>query len=142
VKFLGFFMQLNPPIYYWTTLKGYKIPSKIIPKTTLKSDCIYFHMESSFAHRHTFSHIRGMRMENKRRGRRVKEENRLICEIVSDNKDLNCKKVFYTLTKDISLGGVNIQTDTFLPVDTVVKMELSLPKIHKIVCIRSLRNGA
>jgi hypothetical protein len=75
-------------------------------------------------------------MENKRRGRRVREENKLVCEIVSDNKALNCKKVFYTLTKDISLGGVNIRTDTFLPVDTVVKMELSLPKIHKIVSIR------
>ena len=75
-------------------------------------------------------------MKDKRRGRRVKEENKLICEIVSDNKDLKCKKVFYTLTKDISLGGVNIRTDTFLPVDTVVKMELSLPKIHKIVSVR------
>ena len=40
------------------------------------------------------------------------------------------------MTKDISLGGVNIRADTFLPVDTVVKMELSLPKMQKIVCIK------
>jgi hypothetical protein len=91
-------------------------------------------METLFVQRHTF--ILRKRMENKRRGRRVKEENRLICEIISDNKALDCKKVFYTLTKDISLGGVNIRTDTFLPVDTVVKMELSLPKIRKIVSVR------
>ena len=75
-------------------------------------------------------------MENKRREKRVKEENKLICEIVSDNKIFKCKKIFYTLTKDISLGGVNIRTDTFLPVDTMVKMELSLPKMHKMVCVR------
>jgi len=75
-------------------------------------------------------------MENKRREKRIKEENKLICEIVSGNKILKCKKIFYTLTKDISLGGVNIRTDTFLPVDTVVKIELSLPKMHKIVCIK------
>jgi Tfp pilus assembly protein PilZ len=77
-----------------------------------------------------------MGMENKRRERRVKEENKLICEIISDNKTIKCKKIFYTLTKDISLGGVHIRTDTFLPVDTVVKIELSLPKMHKIVCVR------
>jgi len=75
-------------------------------------------------------------MKDKRKERRIKEENKLICEIVSDNKYLKCQKVFYTLTKDISLGGVNIQTDTFLPIDTVVKIELSLPKMQKIVCVR------
>jgi hypothetical protein len=75
-------------------------------------------------------------MEDKRKEKRVKEENKLICEIISNNKNLNCKRIFYTLTKDISLGGVNIRTDTFLPVDTMVKMELSLPKMHKMVCVR------
>ncbi len=75
-------------------------------------------------------------MEDKRREKRVKEENKLICEIISSNNSLKHKKIFYTLTKDISLGGVNIRTDTFLPIDTVVKINLSLPKMHKIVCVR------
>jgi len=75
-------------------------------------------------------------MEDKRREKRIKEENKLICEILSCNNNLKHKKIFYTLTKDISLGGVNIQTDTFLPIDTVVKIELSLPKMHKIVCVK------
>lgn len=80
--------------------------------------------------------MRAKRMLDKRREKRKKEENKLICEIVSCDEILKQKKVFYTLTKDISLGGVNIRTDTFLPVDTVVKMELSLPKMQKIVCIK------
>lgn len=75
-------------------------------------------------------------MDDKRRDKRLKEENKLVCEIMSCHDDLQHKKVFYTFTKDISLGGVNIRTDTFLPVDTVVKLELALPKIHKIICIQ------
>ena len=75
-------------------------------------------------------------MDDKRREKRLKEENKLICEIISCNNSLKHKKIFYTLTKDISLGGVNIRTDTFLPIDTVVKINLSLPKMHKIVCVR------
>jgi c-di-GMP-binding flagellar brake protein YcgR len=75
-------------------------------------------------------------MEDKRRGKRIREENKLICEIVSFDKVFKQKKIFCTLTKDISLGGVNIRTDTFLPVDTVVRMELSLPKIQKIIWLK------
>ena len=80
--------------------------------------------------------MRTMRMVDKRREKRFKEENKLICEIISCDEIFKKKKIFYTLTKDISLGGVNIRTDTFLPVDTVVKMELSLPKMQKIVCVK------
>ena len=75
-------------------------------------------------------------VEDKRREKRIKEENKLICEIISCDNSLRHKKIFYTLTKDISLGGVNIRTDTFLPIDTVVKMELSVPKMKKIVCVK------
>lgn len=75
-------------------------------------------------------------MEDKRREQRVREENKLICEIISCSHSLRHKRIFYTLTKDISLGGVNIRTDTFLPVNTVVKIELPLPKMHKIVCVK------
>jgi c-di-GMP-binding flagellar brake protein YcgR len=79
---------------------------------------------------------RRMGMENKRREKRIKEENKLICEIISCNNNLKHKKIFYTLTKDISLGGVNIRTDTFLPIDTVVKIELCVPKMQKIVWVK------
>lgn len=75
-------------------------------------------------------------MRDKRREKRIEEENKLRCEIISCNNETRHKKVLTTLTKDISLGGVNIRTDTFLPADTVVRIELSLPKMHKIVCVR------
>ena len=75
-------------------------------------------------------------MEDKRREKRIKEKNKLVCEIISCNSNIKHKKIFYTLTKDISLGGVNIRTDTFLPADTVVKIEFSLPKTHKVLSIK------
>lgn len=77
-----------------------------------------------------------MRIKDNRREKRIKEENKLICEIISCDKILKQEKIFYTMTKDISLGGVNIRTDTYLPVDTVVKMELSLSRMQKIVCLK------
>ncbi len=80
--------------------------------------------------------IRDVGMEEKRRDKRIKNENRLIFEIISVDGDLKNKKIFYTLTKDISLGGVNIRTDTFLPVDTLVRIDLPLPKMHKIISVR------
>jgi hypothetical protein len=75
-------------------------------------------------------------MGEKRKDTRLKEENKLILEIISNDEILDCKKIYYTLTKDISLGGVNIRTDTFLPVDTIVKINLPLRKMHRIVCVR------
>jgi c-di-GMP-binding flagellar brake protein YcgR len=77
-----------------------------------------------------------MGMQNKRKEKRIEEENKLRCEIISCQNDTEHKRIFSTLTKDISLGGINIRTDSFLPVDTVVRIELSLPKMHKIVCVR------
>jgi len=79
---------------------------------------------------------RDMGREEKRRDKRIKNENKLIFEIISCDSSLKNKKIFYTLTKDMSLGGVNIRTDTFLPVDTLVKIDLPLPKMHKIISVR------
>lgn len=75
-------------------------------------------------------------MEEKRREKRIKKENKLIFEVVSDHQNLKNKKIYYTLTKDISLGGVNIRTDTFLPVGTLIRIDLALPKMHKIISVR------
>jgi Tfp pilus assembly protein PilZ len=75
-------------------------------------------------------------MEDKRREKRLKEENKLVCEIISCSDSLKHRKIFYTLMKDISLGGLNIRTDTFLPIDTVVKIELPLSKMHKIISVK------
>jgi c-di-GMP-binding flagellar brake protein YcgR len=79
---------------------------------------------------------RDMDREEKRRDKRIKNENKLIFEIISCDSSLKNKKIFYTLTKDMSLGGVNIRTDTFLPVDTLVKIDLPLPKMHKMISVR------
>ena len=76
-------------------------------------------------------------MGEKRKDKRIKEENKLILHIISSIEEIDKKKTYSPLTKDISLGGLRIQSDTYFPVDTEVKLELSLPKIHKIIKVRA-----
>ena len=75
--------------------------------------------------------------ENKRTDKRSRQENKLVFEIISSTKDLQHKRVYYTFTKDISLGGVSIRTDTFLPIDTVVEMKLRFDKEPQMIVVRA-----
>lgn len=73
----------------------------------------------------------------KRRDKRIKEENELHLKVISSPGDIGGNRSFSPLTKDISLGGLRIQADTHLPVDTLARIELSLPKIKKIIKVRA-----
>ena len=72
-------------------------------------------------------------MVEKRKDKRIKEENKLLLQVISSPEDIGENRSFCPLTKDISLGGLRIQSDTYLPVDTIAKLELALPKIKKII---------
>ena len=65
-------------------------------------------------------------MKERRKEKRIKEESKVTFKLLSDDKLPRGKKIFYTLTKDISSGGIRIQTDTFLPINTLLKIELLL----------------
>jgi c-di-GMP-binding flagellar brake protein YcgR len=79
---------------------------------------------------------RDIDLEEKRREKRIKKESKLTFEVISDDRDLKNKKIYYTFTKDISLNGINIRTDTFLPADTLIRIDLPLPKMHKTISVR------
>ncbi len=74
-------------------------------------------------------------MTERRKESRVREENKVIFEIISGDKIQHGKKIFGALTKDISVGGVKILTDTSLPIDTLLKTKLSLAKTHNLVTV-------
>jgi c-di-GMP-binding flagellar brake protein YcgR len=76
-------------------------------------------------------------MGEKRRDKRIKEENKLLLKVISSPVNIGESTSLSPQTKDISLGGVRIHSDTYLPVDTLAKVELSLPKIHKIINVRA-----
>jgi len=66
-------------------------------------------------------------MKERRRDPRVSEENKVVLTPLSDGNDAP-KGTYYTLTKDISVGGMRIMTDAPLAVDTRVRVEITLAK--------------
>jgi c-di-GMP-binding flagellar brake protein YcgR len=67
----------------------------------------------------------------KRREKRLGEENEVILWVVSENENL--EESFYTFSRDISVGGLRIMTDSPLPVKTRVKLEIALSDSKKLV---------
>ena len=74
-------------------------------------------------------------MTEKRREKRVEEETKVSIRILNEEEHDTEENIVYALTKDISSGGVKILTDKMLPVNTHLEIELTLPKMRKIVAV-------
>ena len=72
-------------------------------------------------------------MSEKRKEKRIEEEIKVAIKLLPEDKYQHDKNVVHALTKDISSGGVKIVTDKLLPVDTLIRIELTLAKIRKLV---------
>ena len=84
-------------------------------------------------------------MFDKRKSKRLAQENEITIKIVQNEKLPPNKKTIYHISKDISSSGARIQANVFLPVDTLIKIQLNLkdpPRmvtaLGKIKWIRSL----
>jgi len=75
-------------------------------------------------------------MTEKRREKRIEEETKVSIKVLSGEDSDSENNVDYALTKDISSGGLKILTDRRLPVDTLLEIELTLPKMRRIVTIK------
>ena len=71
----------------------------------------------------------------KRKAKRIKEEAKVIIALLSKDLVPPGKTVSYNLTKDISSKGMKIRTDTFLPIDAMLKIELSLTKPTRFISV-------
>ena len=69
----------------------------------------------------------------KRKTKRVKKESKITIKVISEDTIPRNKQIIYHLTKDISSRGVKIQTNTFLPINTLLKIELSLTSPPRVV---------
>jgi uncharacterized protein (TIGR02266 family) len=67
----------------------------------------------------------------KRREKRLDEENKVVLHVLSENEGL--EESFYSFSKDISVGGLRIMTDSPLPVKTRVKLEIALSDSKRLV---------
>ena len=69
---------------------------------------------------------RGEVVDERRRTPRIKEENKVAITVLSGEEILPKKKINYYLSKDISKTGIRIETNIFLPVNTQIKIEVTL----------------
>ena len=69
----------------------------------------------------------------KRKAKRIIEENKVTITPIYKDELPSGEKIIYPLTKDISSGGVKILTNTFLPINTFLRIELSLKNAPRLI---------
>jgi uncharacterized protein (TIGR02266 family) len=67
----------------------------------------------------------------KRREKRLDEENKVVLQVISENEQTG--ESFYAISRDISVGGLRVMTDSPLPVKTRVKLEVALSDSKKLI---------
>ena len=72
-------------------------------------------------------------MDEKRRAKRLKEDSEVTITIVAGGKRYPKGKVIYNTSKDISASGTKIQSNIFLPIDTLLKIDFKLKNIQQMI---------
>lgn len=70
-------------------------------------------------------------MRERRRDPRINEENKVVLNLIPDGGAQGPRNVYYSLTRDLSIGGIRIMTDAPLAVGSRVKLEMTLTKSRK-----------
>lgn len=70
-------------------------------------------------------------MRDRRREVRVPEENKVVVSLMTGEVRPGAATVFYSLTRDISVGGVRILTSARLEPGTRVRLDLTLGRSRK-----------
>ena len=73
--------------------------------------------------------------KDKREAKRITEETKITITLLSTDLVPPGKTFSYNLTKDISLKGVKIRANTFLPINALLKIELSLTKPIRLISV-------
>lgn len=83
------------------------------------------------------SEIAGVRRQlNERKEKRLEEENEIIISVLGGGgENLPKEKIITTLSKDISASGTRIQSNSFLPVDTPLKIKVTFKNPLQIITV-------
>jgi hypothetical protein len=73
-------------------------------------------------------------MAEKRKAPRLKEQNKSTITVVSGRNNLP-KEVMHNRSQDISVSGTRIQAHLFLPVDTLLKIDITLKNVHQMITV-------
>jgi hypothetical protein len=74
-------------------------------------------------------------MDERRRAQRLEEQNEITITIVSGGKNPPKEKIIYNYSKDISVSGSRIQAHIFLPVDSLLKIEMTLKTLRQMITV-------
>jgi c-di-GMP-binding flagellar brake protein YcgR len=72
-------------------------------------------------------------MNEKRRSKRLMEESEVTITIVAGGKKYPKGKVIYNTSKDISASGAKVQSNIFLPIDTLLKIDFKLKNLQQMI---------
>lgn len=70
-----------------------------------------------------------------RKTERLDEENEITITILSGIKDIPKEKIIYKYSKDISMTGTKIQGNVLLPIDTFLKLDVTLKNLKERVTV-------
>jgi hypothetical protein len=74
-------------------------------------------------------------MDDRRRAPRLQEENEVTITVVSGEQDIPQETVIHNRSKDISTSGARIQANLYLPVDTLVMLEMTLSTVRQMITV-------
>jgi hypothetical protein len=74
-------------------------------------------------------------MEERRKAPRLQEENEVTITVVSAGDDIPQETVIHNRSKDISVSGARIQAHLYLPVDTLVMLEMTLSTVRQMITV-------
>ncbi|MDI6741717.1 MAG: PilZ domain-containing protein [Smithella sp.] len=72
-------------------------------------------------------------MDERRRAKRLVEDGEVTITIVAGGKKYPKGKVIYNTCKDISVSGAKIQSNIFLPIDTLLKIDFRLKNLQEMI---------
>ncbi len=74
-------------------------------------------------------------MDEKRKERRLRDDNDITVHIVPGGKRPLKEKFFYNCSKDVSMSGSRIRSHCFLPVDTHLMIEMKLKTLQQMITV-------
>jgi hypothetical protein len=74
-------------------------------------------------------------MREKRKAPRLKEENEVTIVVVSGREPLPRERVIYNSLKDFSVSGARINAHILLPIDTLLKIDITLKTVHQMITV-------
>lgn len=72
-------------------------------------------------------------MVEKRRVKRLKDDNEIVITVFADGKRFPKEQVVYNYSKDISVLGLRIKTDVYLPINSFIRTEMKLKNMYPFI---------